>query len=582
MKRQLSVFCGVLVVCVALTGLVDAQEKPGEAEASVRKLVGFETEAEMGRWGVAKINAALSAEHPTEGKSAMKITVPADGKATFARWAKQDWSGWQQLVMDVFNAQDEAVTITVSVWDVPGEGAYAKRYQGKYTVNEGPNAVTLELAELRVNDRSRIIDAGQIQQLVIGIAGLNKETVLHFDNFRLTGRFKGSPAKGIFAWNRYPGLFFYYRERPAHRVEMTVTYDRVTDPAALRLDFPAGEGYGRIFRELGRNEGKDFGNYEGISFWVKGDGSTAQGAVLLSFGSAPAAFFPLSNKEWHRVDVKWSDFNGRINPGNIGTLAFGLKDGSAKPAHYIIDRPQFIPKFADLDAEADLAKRANAAKRKPDPAAPDPATLIARGNALVKARELLKNKKPIKILCWGDSVTGGAQLWTVGDDAAQAKARYRGQLQQHLIKHFGYEDINVMGVTHGGYQVRQAIKNVKKEILDNKPDVVVVAFGAGDAIYSNLATFKELYPKMVGEIRAAGIEVILFVPTPIMFKVPASDGMAGFVREYGKQQNLATADVNAGFMGQGELFLGRWICDNAHPNQRAHEYMGKILFELFK
>ena len=578
MKKPWVMLCAAVFVCVGLTGPVGGQEA-----ASVRLLADFETEGEMGNWGTRRITAELSAEHPTHGKTALKVTAPGGGTARFARWARQDWSGWQQLVLDVFNAQDRPVNISVEIWDVPGKGAYAKRHGGKFTVNEGPNAVTLELGELRVNDRSRNIDASQIQQVVITVTGLAGETVLHFDHFRLAGRFKGSPAKGLFAWNRYPGLFFFYRERPAHMIEMTVTHDRVTDPAALRLDFPAGAGTpGRIFKELGRNEGKDFGNFEGISVWVKGDGSTGHGAVILSFGTAPAAHFPLSDKQWHRVDIRWSDFGGAVNPGNIGTLAFGLKDGSPRPAHYLIDRPQFVPKFADLDPDADLAARANAARREPDPAVPEPRTLVARGNTLVKTRELLRNRKPVKILCWGDSVTGGAQLWTVGDAAAQAKARYRGQLQRHLVGHFGYEDINVMGVTHGGYQVRQAVGNLQKEVLDNKPDVVVLAFGAGDAIYSDLDTFQRMYPKMVEPIRAAGIEVVLFVPTPVQFKVSTSTAMSDFVRKYGGEQNLATADVNAGLMAQGEAFLARWICDRAHPNQRAHEYMGSILFELFK
>ena len=578
------VFCAGLSVCVGLMGLQMSRARAqGAAAGAARTLADFETQAEMQTWGVSKIKAELSGDHPTRGKSAMKVTVPAGGNAGFARWARQDWSGFQQVAFDVFNAQDEAAKIIVHLWDVPGRGAYAKRFQTPLSLREGPNTVVLELAELKVNDRSRNIDVSQIQQVVFQIPGLAGETVLHFDNFRLTGRFRGVPPKLLFAWNRYPGLFFYYRERPAHTVEMEVTYDRVTDPAALKLSFPPPEGSASVvFKELARNEGKDFANYEGLSLWVKGDGSAGHGAVVLGMGSGPTAPFPLTDTKWHRVDIPWSAFDRRVSPGSISVLAFGLKKGSPRPAHYLIDRPQFVPRFADLGDEAELAARANAARPKPDPKTPEPASLASRGTTLVKARELLKRKQPIKILCWGDSVTGGAQLWSVGDKDAQARARSRGQLQQHLIKHYGYEDINVMGVTHGGYQVRQAVRNLRKEVLDNQPDVVVLAFGAGDALYSDLATFKNLYPKLVEPIRAAGIEVILFVPTPIQFRVATSSQMARFVRKYGEQQNLATADINAGLMAQGEACLARWICDRAHPNQRAHEYMGRILFELFK
>ncbi len=581
-----AMFCAGLSVYVVLTGLpmslVKAQE-PAVNAGAARTLVDFETEAEMQAWGAGRIKAELSGNHATKGKSAMKVSVPADGNARFAHWATQDWSGFQQFAFDVFNAQDGTVKIVVHIWDVPGKGAYAKRFQTPLSIREGPNTIQLELTELKVNDKSRNIDISKIQQVVFQVTGLAEETVLHFDNFRLTGRFTDLPSKLFFAWNRYPGLFFYYRERPAHTIEMTVTYDRVTDPAALKLSFPQPKGrVSTIFKELARNEGKDFGNYEGLSLWVKGDGSAGHGMVVLGMESGPTASFPLTDTKWHRVDIPWDVFDRRVNTSSISILAFGLKSGSPRPAHYLIDRPQFVPKFADLGDEAELAEQANSARPKLEAKTPEPASLASRGNTLVNARKLLKSKKPINILCWGDSVTGGAQLWTVGDEEAQARARYRGQLQQHLIKHYGYEDIHVMGVTHGGYQARQAVRNLQKEVLDNKPDVVVLAFGAGDALYSDPETFKDCYPKMVERIRAAGIEIILFVPTPVQFRVATSDQIARFVREYGKRQNLATADINAGLMAQGEACLARWICDRAHPNQRAHEYMGRILFELFK
>ena len=73
----------------------------------------------------------------------------------------------------------------------------------KLTEQEKDHAIKFidSLAELKVNDRSRDIDLGQIQQVVFQITGLPDETVLHFDNFRLTGRFQGTPQKLLFASN---------------------------------------------------------------------------------------------------------------------------------------------------------------------------------------------------------------------------------------------------------------------------------------------------------------------------------------------------------------------------------------------
>ena len=561
-----------------------AQEGPAAGTQTARLLCDFEGEAEVAKWGVKDAAVTRSDAHPTQGKTALQVTVAAGATGVLAWWERQDWSGYQQLLLDVFNAQDEPVSLTIQVWDVPGEGAYAKRYQGSFTANEGPNTITLELSELRTNDRSRVIDASQVQQLLIMAKGLTSPTVLYLDNLRLAGAYRGTAPKLLHAWSRYPGLFFYYREPEPHAIEMTVTNTSVTPPAALRLGFPQREGApGWVFKELGRNEGTDFSAYEGFSFWSKGDGSAARGAVRLSYSEGgPTATFPLAETAWHRVDLRWSDFDQAVQPTKIEVLAFGLAAGSPRPASYLIDRPQFVPGFAELGAESELAAQANAAPPRPDPELADPAALVARGETLVKARQLLAEKKPLTILAWGDSVTGGAQLWTVGDEAAQARAVYHGQLRRHLVERFGYDDINIIKVSHGGYQVRQAVPNLQAEVLDKKPDLVILAFGAGDTLYSDIDTYRRLYPDLIERIRAAGIEVILFVPTPVEFRVAEGEPFAGFVREYAAEHDIATADVRAGLMSQGEAFLARWISDGAHPNQRAHEYMGAILAELFR
>ncbi len=571
-----------------LLGLLCAQVVAQEGSApaggqTTRLLCGFETEAEVARWGVHGATATPSDAHPSQGTRALQVALPPGATGTLAWWERQDWSGYQQLLLDVFNAQDEPLSLTIHVWDVPGEGAYAKRYQGSFTANEGPSTITLELAELLTNDRSRVIDASQVQQLVISVTGLAYPTALHLDNLRLVGAYRGSAPKPLHAWSRYPGLFLYYLEPEPHAIEMTVTNTRVTPPAALRLSFPARDcAPGWVFKELGRNEGTDFSAYEGFSFWAKGDGSAGHGAVRLGFGAGPTATFPLTETTWHRVDVRWSDFDQAVQPAKVEALAFGLAADSPRPASYVVDRPQFVPKFADLGDESELATQANAASASADPELADPAGLVARGEALVETRQLLADEKPVTILAWGDSVTGGAQLWTVGDEAAQARAVYHGQLRQHLMKQFGYDDIHIIKVSQGGYQVRQAVGNLQAEVLDIKPDLVILAFGAGDTLYSDFDTYKELYPGLIERIRAAGIEVILFVPTPIEFHVAEGEPFARFVREYGAEHDLATADVRAGLLSQGEAYLARWICDGAHPNQRAHEYMGAILAELFK
>ena len=397
-------------------------------------------------------------------------------------------------------------------------------------------------------------------------------TVSAQDNFKPLGGFSD-----------YPGYLFYYMERPTpHRIEME-SAGGATQAVALRLSFPAAQGKpGLIFRELGRKDGTDVSGFEGFSFWTKGDGSDAKGAVVLGYSSGPTATFPLKDANWHRVDVKWADFTPACDPKKTDILAFTLSGDSNRPASYVIDRPGFVKSFEQL-AEAD-AKSKPGTHAWPLESPERDATFkayVARGDQLPKTKAKLKAKQPLTIVAWGDSITNGAQLWTSGDKTAQARAIYHALFAEMLRKKYGYEEIQVVNSSKGGYQTHQALPNIQKEVLDHKPDLVIMALGAADTIYSNFNTFRDNWTKIIERLRAEGIEVICWVPTPIEFQVKKGDQFAEHVRTYAKEKNLPLADPRACFLVRGEPALGTLIPDDAHPNQRGHELMANVLFALF-
>ena len=55
----------------------------------------------------------------------------------------------------------------------------------------------------------------------------------------------------------------------------------------------------------------NWNQYRGISFWVKGDGSNYYASIILgvygphSMSDGYEAFFPLKNKNWHKVSLRW-------------------------------------------------------------------------------------------------------------------------------------------------------------------------------------------------------------------------------------------------------------------------------------
>ncbi|HUV38646.1 MAG TPA: GDSL-type esterase/lipase family protein [Planctomycetota bacterium] len=390
--------------------------------------------------------------------------------------------------------------------------------------------------------------------------------------------------KPLWGWSPYPGYLFYYMERPTpHRIEMKVVADGATQGFSLQLDFPDVDGNpGLIFRELSRKDGKDFSGYEGVTFWVKGDGSDAKGRVVLGYSNGPSATFPLKDTNWHRVDLKWTDFAPQPDAAKVGQLAFTLSSDSKRPAHYVIDRPGFAKSFAELAAADEKAKYGTGVYPSAVPERPkDFGRFVARGDQLVKTKAKLAAKQPVTLLFWGDSITNGAQLWPVGDAAAQDRAVYHSIFVEKLKQKYGYGDINRVKEATGGYQTHQAWPNIQKEVLDHKPDLVVVALGAGDTIYSNFDRFRDNWTKIVERLRAEGIEVICWTPTPIEFKVERGEPLAKYVRDYAAGHNLPLADVRACFLARGSEALGELIPDDAHPNPRGHELLAEVLTALF-
>jgi len=391
--------------------------------------------------------------------------------------------------------------------------------------------------------------------------------------------------KPLWGWQKYPGYLFYYMERPTpHRIEMRVVPKGVVTGYGLALSFPDVTGNpGVIFRELSRRDAKDYTGYEGFSTWVQGDGSDAKGAVVFGYSSGPTATFSLKDTTWHRVDLKWSDFTPAPETGNIGQLAFSLSRDSKRPATYTIDRPGFAKNFAQLerdDRTAGLKERG--LRLEMGTRGPDFRKYVARGDQLAKTKAKLAAKKPLTVVAWGDSITNGAQLWTVGNAEAQDRAVYHSIFVEKLKKKYGYEDITRIKVAKGGYQTHQAWPNIQREVLDRKPDLVIMAVCAGDTIYSNVNRFKEHWTKIVEKLRVEGIEVICWVPTPIQFQVKRGDPFAEYVRRYAKDHRLPLVDQRACFMARGEVALGELIPDDAHPNPRGHELLAEVLFALFE
>lgn len=207
----------------------------------------------------------------------------------------------------------------------------------------------------------------------------------------------------------------------------------------------------------------------GISFRVKGDGSTHCGGIQFVWNEDYAirydVAFPISGTEWKTVTIPWRDFipvlanpasvpldpRGERPPSKLGALWFGKwwywRDN---PAHsYAIDDIRLEPVIVQTEVE-------------PPAGAP-----LARVQAKLKAGQ------PITVVTMGDSLTD-ARHWT------NRQTNWPSFLAVQLKKDYGSE-VTIVNPAIGGTELKQNLVLMPRWLATTpKPDLVTVCFGHND------------------------------------------------------------------------------------------------------
>ena len=143
----------------------------------------------------------------------------------------------------------------------------------------------------------------------------------------------------------------------------------------------------------------------------------------------------------------------------------------------------------------------------------------------------LKAGEPVKIVCWGDSVTAGG-------NASTPEHRYVDVFAAGLKKRFPKVQIDVQNISAGGSNSRQWLYPEKfayrglqgdanpaqfKNVLAAKPDLVTIEF-VNDAGLT-AAMVDETYDEILKRLAPLGSEVILITPHFTMWKMMRFNNM---------------------------------------------------------
>jgi lysophospholipase L1-like esterase len=196
--------------------------------------------------------------------------------------------------------------------------------------------------------------------------------------------------------------------------------------------------------------------------------------------------------------------------------------------------------------------------------------------------------KPKKIIFFGDSIT------------------------QAGIKPGGYVDLikkaldpgkyEVIGAGIGGNKVYDLYLRMEDDVLNKKPDLVVIYIGVNDVwhkLSSKTGTdydkFIKFYQALINKIQANGAKIVLCTPAVIGEKKSGANEMdaeldkySGAVRDLAAKNNLPLADLRKLFTAYGlvnnpdDLAKGILTTDGVHLNEKGNQALADALLPLVK
>lgn len=204
--------------------------------------------------------------------------------------------------------------------------------------------------------------------------------------------------------------------------------------------------------------------------------------------------------------------------------------------------------------------------------------------------------QPVKIVCWGDSVT-------TGGDASAPETRYTAVLDRRLHEQFPQADITTEVIAIGGSNSRQWLypdKYPNQQWLDickfervpaAQPDLVTIEF-VNDAGLRD-AALVEVYEDIVARLQAIGSEVIFITPHFTMasmmgfgddLKQPEKRPYVLQLRAFANQRGLALADAAARWehlAAEGIPYVTLLQNGINHPDDRGHALFADELMRCF-
>lgn len=195
----------------------------------------------------------------------------------------------------------------------------------------------------------------------------------------------------------------------------------------------------------------------------------------------------------------------------------------------------------------------------------------------LRARKKLLSKRKLRVVCFGDSVTG--VYYHTG--SRRAYTDMLGIALQRIAPRAKIEMINA-GIS--GHTTVNALTRIDRDVLRHKPEVVTVMFGLNDMTRVPLKKYRANLKTIVKKCRDVGAEVILATPNNVTDtpRRPTKKLIeyCDVVREVGGEMKTPVCDVYRELDAVRAYDAFGWhllMSDAIHPNMDGHQKLATAL-----
>ncbi len=208
---------------------------------------------------------------------------------------------------------------------------------------------------------------------------------------------------------------------------------------------------------------------------------------------------------------------------------------------------------------------------------PSPPDATNTSGAELHARQKLLDGKTLRVVCFGDSVTG--VYYHTGSRRA-----YTDMLGIALQRAAPRAAVQMVNAGVSGHTTVNALARIDRDVLRHQPDLVTVMFGLNDMTRVPRDAYRANLREIVARCRAAGAEVILATPNNVIDTearpIAKLRQYCDVVRDVGRELNVPVCDVyqRMEMLRARDPFAWRLLMSDAiHPNMDGHKRIASAL-----